>query len=185
MPYLRPRFFRNPQMMNKRAIRRTMPSVNASLSYINWPTTKGEACLIPKRQRRTRICTADFTSSSDACRPGRKMFATSAKSTRSAACIAVPLFVWDPPCGSGYRCNSTGSASCSARTLFRQLSKEHLSALHCSPLISCCSIILPFSASIFLAAQFSSIPDLKPSFSKHAINDYHQYFSNFPERQYP
>ena len=72
MPYLRPRFFRNPQMMNKRAIRRTMPSVNASLSYINWPTTKGEACLIPKRQRRTRICTADFTSSSDACRPGRK-----------------------------------------------------------------------------------------------------------------
>ena len=34
MPYLRPRFFRNPQMMNKRAIRRTMPSVNASLSYI-------------------------------------------------------------------------------------------------------------------------------------------------------
>ena len=34
MPYLRPRFFRNPQMMNKRAIRRTMPSVNASLSFI-------------------------------------------------------------------------------------------------------------------------------------------------------
>ena len=76
MPYLRPRFFRNPQMMNKRAIRRTMPSVDASLSYINWPTTKGEACLIPKRQRRTSICTDAFTSSSDACRPGRGMFAT-------------------------------------------------------------------------------------------------------------
>ena len=76
MPYLRPRFFRNPQMMNKRAIRRTMPSVDASLSYINWPTTKGEACLIPIRQRRTSICTDAFTSSSDACRPGRGMFAT-------------------------------------------------------------------------------------------------------------
>ena len=90
MPYLRPRFFRNPQMKT-RAIRRTMPSVNASSSFINWPPTKGEACLIPKRQRRTSICTDAFTSSSDASRPGRGMFATSAKFPRSAACLAAPF----------------------------------------------------------------------------------------------
>ena len=131
MPYLRPRFFRNPQMMNKRAIRRTMPSVNASLSYINWPTTKGEACLIPKRQRRTSICTDAFTSSSDASRPGRGMFATSAKFPRSAACLAAPFLSEIRPADLAADVTRLAlpglfSASC-RRSTYRRYTVHHLS----------------------------------------------------------